>query len=39
MEIEVRLLQKIRDEMKFDSFIALKDQLQKDIEFVRNYTI
>jgi len=39
MEIEVRLLQKIRDEMKFDSFTALKDQLQKDIEFVRNYAI
>ncbi len=39
MEIEIRLKQKIRDEMKFDSFIALKDQLQKDIEFVRNYPI
>jgi len=37
MEIEVRFIQKIRDEMKFDSFIALKDQLQKDIQFVRNY--
>lgn len=36
-EIEVRFIQKIRDEMKFDSFIALKDQLQKDIQFVRNY--
>jgi riboflavin kinase/FMN adenylyltransferase len=38
-EIEIRLIQKIRDEMKFDSFTALKDQLQKDIEFVRNYAI
>lgn len=38
-EIEVRFIQKIRDEMKFDSFIALKDQLQKDIQFVRNYQL
>jgi len=39
MEIEVRLIEKIRDEVKFDTFIALKNQLQKDIEIVRNYTL
>jgi riboflavin kinase/FMN adenylyltransferase len=36
MEIEVRFKKKIRNEMKFDSFLMLKNQLQKDIEFVRN---
>lgn len=36
-EISVKLLKKIRDNMKFDSVDELIDQMQKDVEETRKY--
>lgn len=35
-ELEVRFLEKIRDEKRFDSLSELVDQIRKDTEVVRN---
>lgn len=36
-EIEVRLIEKIRDTVKFNNLEDLKIQISKDVEFVRNW--
>lgn len=36
-DIEIELIKKIRDVSKFDTLSALKSQLVKDVEFVKNW--
>lgn len=36
-EVEVELLQKIRDTKKFQNFDELKAQISKDVEFAKNW--
>lgn len=37
--IQIKFIKKIRDNLKFDSFDELKNQIDKDIETTKNYFI